>query len=132
LFSTKFVEQGRGLFFVGCGAVTCCEIYRAKIALAERRDLLRGVVFANVDFHETTELNVSPGDIRQLAHLDAHLARTIPNAIVAIVAPKDSIFGMARMWEVFAESTGWRTGVFRSSDEACAWVVQNSGVPVEA
>jgi len=132
LVFTRFVEQGQGLFLVGCGDVTWGELYRANTRLGERADLLRNVAFAVVDFHETTNLDMTPGEIRQLAHQDVHLARWVRDASVAIVAPKDSLFGMARMWEVYVEATGWRTKVFRSSEEALPWVVQSNAVSGEA
>ena len=131
MFSTRFVEQGRGVFFVGSGTVTWSEVHAAKSALIGRQDLLPRITFVIVDLKDATELNMTPGEIRQLAHLDACFAHLIPDAVVAIVAPSDAVFGLARMWEVFVETSGWRTSVFRSSEEACAWVVHHGGVPAE-
>jgi hypothetical protein len=43
---------------------------------------------------------------------------------VAIVAPRPSAFGMARMYEIFAELHGSprRIAVFQSTDEALGWL----------
>jgi hypothetical protein len=43
----------------------------------------------------------------------------------AIVAVRDALFGMARMWEVFAEQYFRGTYVFRSRPEAEAWLAQH-------
>jgi hypothetical protein len=40
----------------------------------------------------------------------------------AIVAFQDALFGMLRMWEVFAEQYFRETYVFRTSEEAEAWL----------
>jgi len=45
---------------------------------------------------------------------------------VAVVAPLDFGFGLFRMWEVFAEKTGWRISVFRSRALADPWVQRTS------
>ena len=37
---------------------------------------------------------------------------------VAIVAPRDAIYGMARMWEILVEGTGWDIRIVRLRDEA--------------
>jgi len=47
-------------------------------------------------------------------------AHTYP--MVAVVAPKDLSFGLARMYEFFADSIPWDFVVFRSVDTALAWL----------
>ena len=34
----------------------------------------------------------------------------------------DVVFGMVRMWEVFAQTTGWSIGVFRFRKDADEWL----------
>jgi hypothetical protein len=41
---------------------------------------------------------------------------------VAVVAPKDVSFGLARMYEVFSHNVPWEFVVFRSADAALAWL----------
>jgi hypothetical protein len=41
---------------------------------------------------------------------------------VAVVAPKDLSFGLARMYEVFSDSVLWDFAVFRAPDTALAWL----------
>jgi hypothetical protein len=124
MFQTTFIEQGAGVCFVGSGIVTAGEIGRAKIALSECEETARRIRFAIVDLQEATQLPLNIDDLRRLAGFDMQLALLIPDAVVAVVAPKDYMFGIARMWEVLAEATGWKISVFRSSGEACKWVTQ--------
>lgn len=44
---------------------------------------------------------------------------------VAVVAPSDVYFGLARMYEVFSDVIRWNFVVFRAADAALAWL----GVP---
>lgn len=41
---------------------------------------------------------------------------------VAVVAPADAVFGIARMYQMMVEGSGKPVGVFRSTDEAMAWL----------
>ena len=41
---------------------------------------------------------------------------------VAVVAPKDISFGLARMYEVFSDDVPWQFAVFRAADAALAWL----------
>jgi hypothetical protein len=53
----------------------------------------------------------------------------VPNMLVAIAAPRDYAFGMARMWQAFVEDTGWNTAVFRSRAAASDWLRENKVWP---
>lgn len=44
---------------------------------------------------------------------------------IAVIAPKDLSFGMARMFEAFSDTVPFNFGVFREIDAALAWL----GVP---
>jgi len=41
---------------------------------------------------------------------------------VAVVAPKDLSFGLARMYEALSDSVPWNFVVFRAMDAALAWI----------
>ncbi len=118
----EFVEDGRGLVFSGSGVLTGQEILEAKEALAADEVPLRTVKFALVLLEDVTAVDVTVGDLRAAAIVDRRLARMMPNAAVAIVAPRDHDFGIARMWEAIADVPEWTTYVFRSREEADAWL----------
>ncbi|MBZ5535614.1 MAG: hypothetical protein LAO31_06630 [Acidobacteriia bacterium] len=46
--------------------------------------------------------------------------------LLAVVAPKDYMFGLARTWEALVDSAGWQTAVFqtRLDAEACLQTIQ--------
>jgi hypothetical protein len=44
----------------------------------------------------------------------------------AILAPRDALFGMMRMFEMLAEGLFRVTGTFRSADAAEAWLISQS------
>ena len=88
----------------------------------ERRDAWPKVEYFISDLAGVTDLQVSVEEIRKLSIAEVRTAPLIPHLAMAVVAPSDFIFGMARMWQVFARETGWNLGVFRSRSEAEAWV----------
>jgi len=46
---------------------------------------------------------------------------------VAIVAPADVVFGLARMFQMMSEGDGNHIEVFRGMDEAMAWLASGNG-----
>ena len=126
MFQTTFVEGDTGILFVGSGVVTADEIRSSKLQLFANCDRLQQVEFAIVDFQVASSLILDADDLRRIVDLDRQLALLVPNACVAIVAPKDYMFGLARMWETTLEVAGWKTQVFRSTSDACPWVREMS------
>jgi hypothetical protein len=120
-YTIEYVDQGRGVRSVGSGVVTGDEIRGALEAVVRgapaRAPTLR---YAVVDLSGVTDLRVTPKDVRVIATEDRALQAVTPGGVVAIIAPEDHVFGMARMWETLVED-GWETHVFRTAAEADGW-----------
>ncbi len=72
---------------------------------------------------DVTELSITRDDVLEFVQVDMQIALIVPRPLaVAIVASSDLAFGIARMWEAFAEVTRWNTHVFRSRAEADPWL----------
>jgi hypothetical protein len=81
-----------------------------------------------VDLRRTSSTPRSSGALRTLAQFIRGVFRH--NAVrpkVAVIAPEDLSFGLARMYEAFSESVLWEFAVFRAADAALAWL----GAPEE-
>lgn len=104
------------------GAVTFAEVrahfreLEADVSLPPRLDVLLDLSEMQ-SLPETQQLEVLVGDIRRVASRVAWGA-------CAIVAVDDALFGMSRMFEVFAEPQFERTRVFRDASMARSWLAQ--------
>lgn len=124
MYSIEFNEHRQVLRFVGSGRLTGHEIIGAKQALLTTEDQVRLVHAFLVNLANVDALEISGDEMRQIIGLDVQLSALAPHAAVAIVAPRDHVFGLARMWEAYADTVGWVTAVFRSPAEANAWLEQ--------
>jgi hypothetical protein len=130
--SVQFIDQGRHVRFVGADHLTGREFIEAKVALATDEEQVRSIASATVDLVDVTEFDMTADEVRELARVDHLLATLTPKVVVVIVTPLDHVFGLARMWEALAETTGWRTGVFRTREEAEIWLRETLGSQGEA
>jgi hypothetical protein len=74
-----------------------------------------------LDLSEMTSLPTSS----KLTAVTTEVARVRPRVEFdgcAIIATRDALFGMARMFEVFAENYFGATRVFRTMDEGISWL----------
>jgi hypothetical protein len=115
-------DRGSLLYLKGSDVLTGRELIETTRRLVETGDAIRGVRYTLVLFDEVTRVDVSADDIRRLVEVDKDLMLLIPQTVIAIVAPKDEMFGLSRMWEMMVGVPGWETRVFRSRAEAEAWL----------
>lgn len=119
-YTAEFIDNGRGLQLTGHGIVTAADIKNAKKGLAH--EALKNVRYAICDLRTADDLKVSMEEMREIARLDMELSRIIPDAVVALVAPRTDIYGLSRMWQTLVEDTKWPTAIFLSREEADRWV----------
>jgi hypothetical protein len=115
-------DQGSFLILKGSGVLTGQELIQTTRDLIEAGDAVRSVRFTLVLFDEVAKVDVNAEDVRRLVEVDKILMSLIPRSFIAIVAPKDELFGLSRMWEMMVGVPGWETRVFRSRPEADAWL----------
>jgi hypothetical protein len=118
---TYRIERSKQLILTRCtGPIVLDEVRRHFVTLSQdnecppRLDVL-------LDLSEMTTVPESD-QLRTVASDIAHLRPQIQFGICAIVASRPPLFGMARMFEVFAERYFSGTGVFRTEAEAADWL----------
>ena len=75
-----------------------------------------------VDLRGLERLDVSSESIRRLVSMFTPLDGVAPNTRLAIVAPRDDVFGMARMYQILRSDAPEEIAVFRDRAEADAWL----------
>jgi len=75
-----------------------------------------------LDLSDMTSLP-DPGDLREVSSHMEKVCKRVRFGACAIVAPRTVLFGLLRMFEVFAEERFRTTRVFREIGEAEAWLL---------
>ena len=116
--STAFtVEQAGGITFVRFDGVAG---YREAIAAAIEVEGLDNNSLRLWDLSHGVD--VSADDVRRLAeHAKNNLSGP---SKVAIFAPEDHLYGIARMHEIFREHPDVSYRVFRQEEEAVSWLLE--------
>ena len=122
MYTSELLDHGTLLVFTGSGVLTGLELIETTRKLVESGDAVRAVRRTLVFFDQVTKMDVNTDDVRRLIEIDQSLMELIPRTTIAIVAPKDELFGLSRMWEMMVGVPGWETRVFRSRPEAEAWL----------
>jgi hypothetical protein len=120
------IDPAAGLVYTTArGLVKIDEVVQALEAVMAHPDFrprLNGIA----DFRAGDVEHIRSDDVRRLASLLARHRDAIGPSRTAVVVSRDVTFGMARMFQAFAEATPVETQVFRNMDEARQWVMAQS------
>jgi hypothetical protein len=122
---TVEVRNDKGLVLSCAGVLTGKELIDVKRSLVtEQNKHLRYII---TDLTHVHEFQIHTPAIREVVAENKRLAAIAePGMLVAIAAPQELGYGLARMWEAYAHhETGWRTSVFHSRADAELWVQHN-------
>jgi hypothetical protein len=83
-----------------------------------------------LDYRRITSFAADSEQIRKIVEQDSNNAPVLEGSRCAVVADKDYVYGLARMWEILSESSALQTMVFRDHDQALAWLgIEASALP---
>jgi hypothetical protein len=123
-YTRSLVDGGKGLIKTGVGVVTGEEVLAVARHDADKVEEILGLIYGLIDFSATTSLRLTASDMRQVVEANRRLAPLLPGgtATVAVVAPSQVSFGMARVWHTLSEDFGWKRNIFHDRASAIAWL----------
>ena len=74
------------------------------------------------DYRNIENFDVSSKDIDEITVWQSSIDDLIGGGKCAVVASKDSVYGMSRMWEMMSSERSQHISVFRKVDEALSWL----------
>lgn len=111
-----------GVIRRGAGVVSGAEIIAAAASEVDDLDRLRALRWVLIDLTLATQLDASSEEIRTVGRHNVATAVYAPRLTIAVVAPRDAVYGVVRMWEGRSLASEWQTRVFRTLPEAEAWL----------
>ena len=123
---TYQIDKANGIIRTRCiGPVTIEEVID-HFRVLERDPDCPDRVDVLLDVSEETSVPTKE-NLREVSHEISRIRGNVQFGRCAIVASSDVLFGMLRMFEVFAEQCFRQTYVFRTVGEAEAWLVSQRG-----
>jgi len=121
-YTVTYVDGGKGAHKYGTGVVTGIEIFTNCMQESLNEEHSRKLRYCLVDFTGTSEMRVTPGDIRRIVEVNRKLAVLTPDALVALIAPSSLPYALARLWHTLSDDLTWTSNVFHTRPDAIAWL----------
>jgi hypothetical protein len=105
------------------GVVTIEEFFAAGEGFLATPEEIRKWRYSIIDLTDVESMDINYDKVSFIVQQNDRIAaNAVPGVLLAVAAPKDIGFGLARMWEVLVERAGWDTMTFRSVAEADSWI----------
>ena len=117
----KYIDEGIGIECTILGDATLDKILKAAEEVYSEEYITKQK-YQIIDFTECTSFQLSSHDMRAIVEVDLETSKSNPDIIIAIIAPQDIAFGMSRVYEAYADETGFRIKVFRDKEESQLWI----------
>jgi hypothetical protein len=119
----EFLHEGLGVIYRCEGTLGLQHFAVANDRLLASPERMRKLKYALIDAVSMEPTIFSPSEMESIVLQDRQIASyAAPGLLVALVAERNVVFALARMWEVFIEGIGWETKIFPSIAEAQDWV----------
>ena len=119
----EFVHDGLGVIYRCEGTLGLQHFSVANDQLLAAPDRIRKLKYAVIDAALMEPTFFSPSEMDGIVLQDLRIASyAVPGLLVALVAERNVVFALARMWEAFIEGIGWETKILPSIAPAQDWV----------
>ena len=80
------------------------------------------------DYSRIENFDVSSQDIDDITEWQTTIDAKIGSGRCAVVASRDSVYGMSRMWEILSSDRSQQIYVFRQINEAYSWLFEKDAI----
>jgi len=116
--------DGIGAVYTSYGVLTGQDLLEADVRLRALIEANPAFRYLLIDHSAITEEKIDTESLKAIAVRTEDNVRTIPEGLVAIVAPSDVLFGLSRLWAMRAEHPKLVTEITRTKETAIAWLEQ--------
>ena len=121
--SIKIADGGQGIVLTAQGYLTIQEVSQANLDFFEQ--YAQEFLSCRYWLVDGSQIEATDGDfaqIHRLASIHIQASNVNPELVFAVYSTKDYVLGLARMWKMLAEATGWEIRIFRSAEDAKVWI----------
>lgn len=121
-YSIKIIKDKKMARISAYGKVNIIELREIFFETVRHTDWQAGFnMFC--DYRKIEKFAVTPREIDDLTEWQRSIDTLIGNGRCAVVATRDFVFGMSRMWELLSTDRSQQIKVFRQIKDAISWLL---------
>lgn len=118
----EYLDNKQGVLIRATGTTEGIDLIRTMEDIFKDEVILTNYKYGICDFSDIEKFNISYEQIYSLAtiHLDA--SKLNPQIVVGFAINKPLVYGLVRVWMVYAEMTGWKLNIEKDFPTIKKWV----------
>ena len=124
-YETIYNDTEGGVITVYTGSITDEDVIRSSMAKSSLVEKLKSYSYAITDLSEVEKFAMTSEGIQDNVEIISKIFKANPEILVALVVPRNVEYGMARMWQAYADKYDIKSYVARTREEAEKWVREN-------
>jgi len=120
--TVNHLDNGTGVLYVGKASITVRDVLEARNCVVGFPEKAKQYRYGLIDYSQVDDMDISNRDLDLLVAQHKKDAAQAPGMFVALVGSRNIVYGLARMWASYMHDSGWETHVFRTREEAEAWI----------
>jgi len=124
-YKIEYSDTDGGVLTTYFGVVTDSDIIGSLKERIESKKRVENYRYVISDYSGAEEFKVTTEGIKQNALIAVRASASNKKGVLVAILPKDHEYGMGRMWQAYADETGWKTYIARDKKEAYEWLNEN-------
>jgi len=126
-YDLEFLDDECGVITEYHGALTSEIIRKCTIERYASKERNENLKYILNDYTELISFDITSEDVITVAKMAVNVSKINKDIVIVGIMPTDLEFGMGRMWQAYADETGWNSLVVRSRSEGEAWIEKQIG-----
>ena len=123
-YEVIFQKSDGGVITIYSGVVTDEDLLQSANDKCSSVEKIKSYRYALTDCSNVTELKVTTDAVIKNAEIAKSAFAINSNIIFVAAVPTDLMYGLSRLWQVYADESDGQTKVVRSREEADIWLAE--------
>ena len=123
-YEVIYQKSNGGVITIYSGVVTDEDLLQSANDKCSSVEKIKSYRYALTDCTNVTELNVTTDAVIKNAEIAKSAFAINSNIIFVAAVPTDLMYGLSRLWQVYADESDGQTKVVRSREEADIWLAE--------
>ena len=123
-YEVIFQKSDGGVITIYSGVVTDEDLLQSANDKCSSVEKIKSYRYALTDCSNVTELKVTTDAVIKNAEIAKSAFAINSNIIFVAAVPTDLMYGLSRLWQVYADESDRQTKVVRSREEADIWLAE--------
>ena len=126
-YAITYIEENGGVIATYFGITTDEDIIECTKERFLSDEKTKKYKYLVSDYSHVSDYRITSAGMKEMARLAVIASKVNPDIVLLGVTPTDLEYGMARVWNAYADddTTGWKTILVRSINEAHEWIDHN-------